>query len=348
MSNNNNTQLGTQQQEPQQTGYTINALTALTQQLNLVDTGELYGIIRQTIMPSGATDEDLAAFCMVAAQYHLNPLVKEIHAFRTKSGGIMPMIGIDGWLKLVMSHADYNGMEHIYGKDEDGDVWVECRIFSKARPEHPTIAREFLSENKMATSPVWQQRPRRMLKHRATIQAVRYFAGICGFVDKDEAMDEAFSAPAEPRNVTPQKVSGKGAPTVARGTSLSLAAPAPEQQAAPLVLESPAPAEPVPARKAAAMPAARQKPATPHPTQAADAANDAPTPVDESALVWFNRSLQGSGSTWGKAYKALEAAGEFHPEPGASREVLARWCAELREDEQARKVLEESGIVFEK
>lgn len=169
-----------------------NALSALTAQMGLVDRGELYNVLRATVIPQNASDEQLAAFAMVAAQYKLNPLTKEIYAFPAKGGGVTPMISIDGWLKLLHCNPDFDGMEHAYA--EDGS-WVECRIYSK-RYSRPIVAREYREENEMKGSPVWSQRPRRMLKHRATIQAIRYFGNYGGLVDKEEAEE------AEMRNVT--------------------------------------------------------------------------------------------------------------------------------------------------
>lgn len=72
------------------------------------------------------------------------------------------------------------------------------------------------------------------------------------------------------------------------------------------------------------------------------------TPEEEAALDWFTRSLQASGATFNKAYKALDAAGHFRPKDGSPRPVVARWCKELKEDAEAREVLEQSGVVFEK
>lgn len=171
----------------------VDALTALTKQLGLVDQEEVYNIMMKTVMPSGASYEELAAFCMTASAYKLNPLIKEIHAFRAKSGGIQPMVGIDGWLKLVHANPDYDGMEHEYAEDKS---WVECRIYSKSK-SRPTIVREYMEENRVESSPVWKQRPLRMLRHRATIQAVRYFMGIGGLADREEFMefDQANSSP---------------------------------------------------------------------------------------------------------------------------------------------------------
>ena len=186
----NNTQLAAQN------APTRNALSALTEQLGLVDSGELYGIICNTIMPGNAKQEEVAAFCMVAANYRLNPLAREIYAFPNKQGGITPMVSIDGWLKLLHSNPDYDGEEFTFGKDEDGAEWCECAIFSKKK-SRPTRVREYMEENFMKTSPVWQQRRKRMLRHRALIQAVRYFGGYAGLADKEELME------AELRNVTP-------------------------------------------------------------------------------------------------------------------------------------------------
>lgn len=163
----------------------INALTALTRQLGLVDQEEVYGIMMKTVMPSGSSNEEVAAFCMTAAAYGLNPFIKEIHAFRGKNGGIQPMVGIDGWLKLVHANADFDGMEHEYA--EDGS-WVECRIFSKSK-SRPTVVREYMAENRVESSPVWKQRPLRMLRHRATIQAIRYFMGVGGLADREEFIE---------------------------------------------------------------------------------------------------------------------------------------------------------------
>lgn len=169
----------------------INALTALTRQLGLVDQEEVYGIMMKTVMPSGSSNEEVAAFCMTAAAYGLNPFIKEIHAFRGKNGGIQPMVGIDGWLKLVHANADFDGMEHEYA--EDGS-WVECRIYSKSK-SRPTIVREYMAENKVETSPVWKQRPLRMLRHRATIQAIRYFMGVGGLCDREEYIEYEMQMP---------------------------------------------------------------------------------------------------------------------------------------------------------
>lgn len=173
-----------------------NALSALTEQLGMTDYEELYGILKNTIMPK-ATNEEMAAFALVCSSYKLNPLTREVYAFPTKTGGIMPMIGIDGWLKIAHQHADYAGMNWVDGSDGDGDRWCECTVFLKSTPDHPVTIREYLSECKQNT-PVWAQRPKRMLRHRATIQAIRYALGISGVSDSDDYEEQGLGGSMHP------------------------------------------------------------------------------------------------------------------------------------------------------
>lgn len=213
--NNNNNIINKMNQETETALVPQNnktALSAICQQLNLSNEGELYGILKRTIMPTSATDEQIGAFCIVCAQRGLNPLSQEIYAFPNKQGGISPMIGIDGWLKLIHSNPDFDGMTHQYAQD---GTWVECTIHSKTHPQTPTVIREYLAENN-TNSPMWKQRPMRMLRHRATIQAIRYFGNYSGVIDLEEVEADKYRAtdtkqnpmfrPAPAvRNVTPQK-----------------------------------------------------------------------------------------------------------------------------------------------
>lgn len=187
-----------------------NALSALTEQLGMTDYNELAGILKNTIMPK-ASDEEMAAFALVCSTYKLNPLTREVYAFPTKAGGIMPMIGIDGWLKIAHSHPDYAGMGWAEGA-EDNDRWCECTVWLKSTPEHPVTIREYLSECRQASSPVWAQRPKRMLRHRATIQAIRYALGISGVSDADDYEEQGFGGSMQLRDVTrmPEGVKGCG------------------------------------------------------------------------------------------------------------------------------------------
>lgn len=161
----------------------------------LVTMAERYGMIpdafertlRATVVPADCSKEQFAAFLLVAKEYRLNPITREIFAFPTKAGGIQPIVSIDGWLNLANSHPQFDGIEFDDQVSASGElVAVTARIWRKDR-SHPIVVTEYLEECFRPSSDVWRQWPRRMLRHKAAIQASRYAFGFSGFVDPDEA-----------------------------------------------------------------------------------------------------------------------------------------------------------------
>jgi len=153
-----------------------------------------YGMVREhfirtikaTIM-GGKTvsDEQLAAFCLVAKEHGLNPFTKEIFAFPA-NGGIIPVVSVDGWLKLINGHPAFDGMEFVDAVNDKGAlVSVTCKMYRKDRA-HPVVVTEYMAECLRGTD-VWKKWPARMLRHKATIQAARYAFGFAGIVEPDEA-----------------------------------------------------------------------------------------------------------------------------------------------------------------
>lgn len=141
--------------------------------------------VRKTAMPGNATNEEFAAFMMVAKEYNLNPILKEIHAFPKKGGGIQPIVSIDGWVSLVNQHPQADGYTFKWHNDEKGEpISCECTMHRKDRT-HPVVVEEFLSECYRATEP-WKMK-HRMLRHKAFMQAARYCFGFSGIIDQDEA-----------------------------------------------------------------------------------------------------------------------------------------------------------------
>jgi phage recombination protein Bet len=179
-------------------------LAAMSDRLS-IDPAELEQVLMKTVMPNPNVDrEKVVAFLSVANAYGLDPLKKEIYAFPAKGGAIQPIVSIDGWLSIINSHPKFDGMELVENHDEHGAlVSVTCRIFRSDRSQ-PTVVTEYLEECRQRTEP-WNQRPRRMLRHKAAIQCARYAFGLGGIMEEDEARD-AFgerdvtpSAPAAPR-----------------------------------------------------------------------------------------------------------------------------------------------------
>lgn len=154
--------------------------------------------VRKTAMPSSATNEEFAALMMVAKEYNLNPILKEIHAFPKKGGGIQPVVSIDGWVSLINQHPQLDGYTFEWTNDAKGDpVSCKCIMYRKDR-KHPVEVEEFLSECIRPTDP-WKMK-HRMLRHKALIQAARYAFGFSGVMDEDEA-DRIASM----RDITPPR-----------------------------------------------------------------------------------------------------------------------------------------------
>lgn len=152
-----------------------------------MDVAAFQQTILATVFPSGkATKEQFAAFMVVADQYELNPLTKELYAFPAKGGGIVPVVSIDGWAKIINDHKAFDGVEFFDVDAPDGrPLAVTCRIHRKDR-SHPTKVTEYLSECQRSTDP-WKTHPRRMLRHKALIQCARVAFSFSGIYDEDEA-----------------------------------------------------------------------------------------------------------------------------------------------------------------
>ena len=174
-----------EQQAPQ------SALAAMASRLQVSQT-RLMETLKATAF-KGCSNEEFTALVIVAQTYGLNPLLKELYAFPAKGGGIVPVVGVDGWLKIITNHPQFNGME--VEVSEDGRE-ATCKIHVKGR-DYPTVITEYLDECKRPTEP-WKPMPRRMLRHKAIIQAGRVAFGISGIQDEDEAKDSI-------RNVTPER-----------------------------------------------------------------------------------------------------------------------------------------------
>lgn len=142
--------------------------------------------LRATVVPDKTSREQFAAFLVVAKQYGLNPLTKEIYAFPTKGGGIQPIVGIDGWMNMINSHPQFDGMDFQDIASEKGELTaITCTIHRKDR-RHPIIVTEYMAECRRPTEP-WTKWPARMLRHKAAIQCARYAFGFAGIIDPDEA-----------------------------------------------------------------------------------------------------------------------------------------------------------------
>ena len=141
---------------------------------------KLLPVLKDTCF-KGATDEQMVALLVVANEYNLNPFTKEIYAFPAKGGGIVPVVGIDGWLRIINEHPQYDGMDV---RISDDGKECTCTIYRKDRT-HATSITEYLEEVVRNTDP-WKM-ARRMLRHKAIIQCARVAFSFSGIKDDDEA-----------------------------------------------------------------------------------------------------------------------------------------------------------------
>lgn len=141
--------------------------------------------LRSTVVPKDCSKEQFAAFLLVAKEYGLNPILKEIYAFPARSGGIQPIVSIDGWMRMMNDHRQMDGLEFVDHADDDGKLKaITARIYRKDR-SRPIEVTEYMDECKRDTD-TWRKWPTRMLRHKAAIQCARYAFGFSGIVDEDE------------------------------------------------------------------------------------------------------------------------------------------------------------------
>lgn len=170
------------------------ALSVMASRFNVEPT-KLLDTLRSTLMPK-ASNEDLLAFVVTANEYQLNPFTREIYAFPSRSGGIQPVVSVDGWIKLMNRHPSFDGIQFNTEDRDNKPHSVTATIYLKDR-SRPVEVTEYFSECYRATEP-WKVNPRRMLRHKALIQCARVAFGFSGITDEEEAIPQAV-------NVTPSR-----------------------------------------------------------------------------------------------------------------------------------------------
>lgn len=148
-----------------------------------VEPAKLLETLKSTAFKSSTpvSNEQMMALLVVADQYQLNPFLREIYAFPDK-GGVTPVVGLDGWSRIINTHPQFDGMT--FTMPDDGSSCT-CEIFRKDR-SHALSVTEYMSECRRETAP-WKSHPRRMLRHKAMIQTARLAFGFSGIFDQDEA-----------------------------------------------------------------------------------------------------------------------------------------------------------------
>lgn len=175
------------------------ALKSIAQRLQISEK-QLVATLKSTVFAACRNDDEFAALIVVSNEYQLNPLLKEIYAFPQKGGGIVPMVSIDGWIKLMNSHPQFDGIEFEVLPDANGKLLaIEATIWRKDRAR-PVKVTEYLEECKRNTEP-WNKSPARMLRHRALIQCARVAFGFSGITEPEDDTVVYLGGDLEPQDM---------------------------------------------------------------------------------------------------------------------------------------------------
>ena len=168
------------------------------------------------------SNEQMQMLLVIANEYNLNPFLKQIYAFPDRNKGIVPIVGVDGYIRIVNEHGQANGWSFTISDTRvdlagivDVPEWIECIMYRKDR-EHPTIARVYMAESYRPAFETksghkikgpWQQYPRLMLENRAFIRAARFAFGFTGIYSEDDAerMQTTEYIDADVVQITPEK-----------------------------------------------------------------------------------------------------------------------------------------------
>lgn len=165
---------------------------------------------RQTGVVREVTNEELFALLIIADKYGLDPFTKEIYAYLDpKSGAIIAVVSVDGWIRLINSHTMHRSLQFVYSeettthKGKPVPVYMECAI-TRADRDGALVIREYFAEvcREVSFSTPWDTHPNRMLRHKTLIQCARVAYGFAGLHDEDEAQriidGESANVSAEP------------------------------------------------------------------------------------------------------------------------------------------------------
>lgn len=199
------------------------ALALLSERLN-VPAEQLKKTLMSTAFATCRNEDEFLSAVIVANEYKLNPFTKEIYAFPSKQGGVIPIVSTDGWNKLMTTHPDYKSHEYVFADEQETlegakpcPIWCEV-VIHKQDGSKITI-REYLDEvyrpafvkEGRALPGPWQTHTKRMLRHKTKIQCAREAFGFGGIYDEDEGkrIIEAEAVVSDPIPA-PRSISGNG------------------------------------------------------------------------------------------------------------------------------------------
>ena len=150
--------------------------TLVTEVANVlgINSQELSDWTKEAVVP----EEILKSILRVAKRYQLNPVLGQIDWELNLDGSYEVYIPIDGWITMIHREPSFKGLSFSQATEtEEGiPIWMECSIY-RADLMHPITVREYYAELKTDHS-IWNQMPRRMLRHKTLQQCARLAFGI--------------------------------------------------------------------------------------------------------------------------------------------------------------------------
>ena len=138
----------------------------------------------------------------IIESYKLNPFTRELHAYPDRNG-IVPILGVDGWVTLINRSNKFNGLNFSHSKEvakmdnyhKPCPAWMECQIYLKGHNQPVSITEyfdevyrpPFVSKKTGEVVPgPWQTHTKRMMRHKTMIQCARIALGYGNLYDVDD------------------------------------------------------------------------------------------------------------------------------------------------------------------
>ncbi len=154
---------------PHSRPISIATLIIETTQVLGIDPQELHEWSDDTPVPT----EVLKKILLTAKSFKLNPHLGHIAWETNEENAWCIYIPIDGWIELIHREPTFQGLSFNQAAETENaiPIWMECTIYCSDL-NHPVTVREYYTELK-TDHPIWQQMPRRMLRHKTLQQCAR-------------------------------------------------------------------------------------------------------------------------------------------------------------------------------
>ena len=152
----------------------IDALVSVTACSLGIVIEELRNWAQEAMAPKNVLKSALAT----AKRYQLNPILGQIDWEMNRDGHYEVFIPIDGWIAMIHRESSFKGLAFDQSPETEHGIpiWMECTIY-RSDLTHPVTVREYYAELKTEHI-IWQQMPRRMLRHKTLQQCARLAFGI--------------------------------------------------------------------------------------------------------------------------------------------------------------------------